>query len=312
MRLKAVLLCLLASLLACMPIAPASSDASNVNAFLSTYRADVGSSVALGDGRVLWLFGDTINTAGWDRNSAVIQTGNTFTRVPGTFAEPSEPGHWYWPSGAVREGNRLRVLAMDFTCPTPCGAFDMKYQRTDVLTYSLPDLKFQWRSELPARPSGAMWSTLTKAGDGHVYVYGSYTVPGEIAKGVEVARIPYGDLTHPGSWEYLGTKMGPSMELGTMVSVAKRSSGGYRAYSKHLDLFGSTVIAYDSPSPHGPWGPRQTVASIPAPAGRWTYGVEVHPEQAAAAGKFLISYSTNCDALPCPAYGVTALEVAAP
>ncbi|MBC2903703.1 hypothetical protein [Streptomyces cupreus] len=284
----------------------------HLNAFLATYHADVGSSVPLGDGRVLWLFGDTVRAdGGFDRNSAAVQyPDGQFRSLPGTFADHPLPDHWYWPGTASRSGNRLRMLAMDFTCDEPCGAWDMRYQHTDVLTYRLPDLTPLGRVSLPRRPTGAMWSQLYPAHGGVTYVFGSYAVLGRPGKAVEVARVPTGRLADPAAWNYLGTKLGPELELGTVMSVV-RTAEGHRLYSKRLDLWSDEIISYDGPTPHGPWSNRRVVATTPRREGMFTYAVEAHPEQPSAPGRLLLTYATNCKRL-CGGYHVTAITVAAP
>ncbi|WP_151484859.1 hypothetical protein [Streptomyces albicerus] len=292
---------------------PARGDTATLNAFFASYHADTGSSVPLGDGRVLWLFGDTLTPAGtFRRNSAVVQgTDGVMRPRSGTFAKASAAGHWYWPGQAVREGTRLRVLAMDFTCTDPCGAWDMRYERTDVLTYRLPDLAYLGKASLPRRASGAMWSQLHKARDGYTYAYGSYSVAGQLGKAVEVARVPSGYVWCVTCWRYLSTRMGTGMELGTVVSVVRKAAGGYRLYSKWLDLWSTEIIAYDSATAYGPWGSRRTVATTPQSDGKWTYAVEAHAEQHAGTGRLALTYATNCDQL-CADYHLTAITVAAP
>jgi hypothetical protein len=93
--------------------------------------ADGAYSVDLGDGRILWLFGDTLvardharphaNSA-FLRNSVALQTGRdpltAYVRhywqhegdaVASFFAEPSE-GVWLWPAHGVRVGDALVVF----------------------------------------------------------------------------------------------------------------------------------------------------------------------------------------------------------
>jgi hypothetical protein len=273
---------------------------STLNDFFSTYHADAGSSVSLGDGRVLWLFGDTFRGATMDRNSAVIQQGDTFTPIDGTFASPTTPDHWYWPGEAIREGTLLRVLMQDFVS-TGSGPFDFAYQQTDVLTYSLPDLHLMQTVSLPARTSGAAWGPLRRAANGYIYAYGAYPVEGTLGKAYEAARVPNGLLAIPSAWQYLGTKMTASMELGAAVSVIKTATG-YRLYSKRLDLWSEEIISFDAKTPTGPWTNRQVVLRTPQPAGMWTYSVIAHPEQ----GSGVLTYATNCETL-CPEYHLTAV-----
>lgn len=307
-RLRIAVIAAILAVASAVLASPARAE-SGLESFLASHHADVGSSVPLGDGRVLWLFGDTVNDEGpWDRNSAAVQEGGTVTRLPGTFLQPSAPGHWYWPGEAVREGARVRILAQDFTCDDPCGPWDFRYVRTDILTYRLTDLVQVGKVSLPRRDSGAMWSQIYKAQDGYTYAYGSYSVPGELGKAIEVAQVRTGYVWCVKCWRYLGTRMTPEMELGTVSSVVRNPGGGYRLYSKRLDLWSDEIIAYDSATPYGPWRSRQVVAVTPQGDGKWTYAVEVHPEQRVGSWKLMLTYATNCDQL-CPDYRVTPITV---
>lgn len=281
-----------------------SATVTTLNAFFADYHADGGASVDLGDGRILWLFGDTIpDTGAWDRNSAVIQAGGDFQRIPGTFVPHSLADHWYWPGAGKVEGGRLHLLMQDFL-RTGTGAWDWRYDHTDVLTYSLPDLTLLTTAPLPARDSGAMWGQLVPAADGYTYVYGAYTVDGQWGKAAEVAKIPDGQLANPAAWQYLGTQIPTSLELGTVVSVV-RTATGYRLFSKRLDMWSHEIISYDAADPTGPWTNRQVVATIPVPSGQWTYSVEAHPESG------VLTYATNCENL-CPEYHLTSLPMPLP
>lgn len=287
-----------------------------LDSFLSGYRADVGSSVSLGDGRVLWLFGDTIRADGsWDRNSAVVQFGSQFSEMPGTFLNHRYSDHWYWPGQAIREGNLLRVLAQDYI-RTGDGSWDWRYDHTDLLTFSLPGLTPVGRTALPKRSSGAMWGQIYRARY-YTYLYGSYSVPGQTGKAYEVARVPNGKLAYLRAWRYLGTRMTPDLELGTVSSVVRKSAGGYRLFSKRLDMWSHEIISYDSSTPYGPWTNMRVVASIPVSAGKWTYAVETHREQP---GDLTLTYATNCGedtdpstpAFDCPDYHLSRLSVPRP
>lgn len=301
---RLVLALIVGALISCgVPSNPATAATDPLAEFLSTYHADVGSSVSLGDGRVLWLFGDTIRASGaWDRNSAVIQKGSTFTQLPGTFMRHPKAGHWYWPGQAVKEGLRLRVLAQDFVRTGP-GAWDWKLDHVDVLSYSLPNLTLVSKNALPARANGTLWHSMRRT-TYYTYVYGSYSVSGQTGKAYEVARVPNGKLAVPYYWKYLGTKMSPSMELGTVASVVRKATGGYRLYSKRLDMWGHEILSYDSTTPYGPWGNRRIVATVPVPSGQWTYAVEAHPEQ--TTDRLTLTYATNCDSL-CDNYHLSVL-----
>ncbi len=99
--------------------------------------ADVANSVALGDGRILWVFGDTLlaepgaNACGrFDQfgilvhNSLALQTGTdpTTARIehywrqrdgrPASFFAPQDDDSWYWMGGVTVLGDQALVFLM--------------------------------------------------------------------------------------------------------------------------------------------------------------------------------------------------------
>lgn len=295
--------------------APArAANATSLNTFLSNYRADVGSSVKLPDGRVLWLFGDTIRADGhWDKNSAVVQnTNGTFTQVSGTFAKPAESDDWYWPGEAYVENSQVRVLMQQYHCNAPCGAWDFAYEQTDIVSFDASTLAKKSTVDLPARfvnGQPVSWSQTFKSGTSARYFYGAYAVTGKTGKAYQVATVANGaSSTTKSNWKFQGTKLWPYQELGQVVSLTTKPGGGYRLYSKQLDLMGSNIIRWDGATPSGPWSNKTTVATPATEQGDWTYAVEAHPEQSTSgSSQTVLTYATNGNI---DHYHVTAIEVA--
>lgn len=99
---------------------------------------DGASSVDLGDGRVLWLFGDSFidssgsgsrRTSDLVRNSIAVQTGydptsakmqfawNTMEGKPAAFFTPRGE-NWYWPASGIMVGKRLLIFLMEIGIAT--------------------------------------------------------------------------------------------------------------------------------------------------------------------------------------------------
>lgn len=77
---------------------------------------DQASSTRLPDGRIVWLFADTLLGGRLVHNSLVLQDRGCFTAVSGpdhgeVIPNPS-PGTWYWPQQAIADGTRLWVTAV--------------------------------------------------------------------------------------------------------------------------------------------------------------------------------------------------------
>lgn len=276
-----------------------------LNAFLSTYYADVGSSVQLRDGRVLWLFGDTWRPAAQEvySNTAVVQTATgEFIERPGTFLTPADADYsdtWYWPGQAVAPGREhIYVLMQQFVRTGP-GAWDWHYEGTDLVTLRQADLSVKRVSRLPASPQQAMWSQMFyEEKSGQTYVYGSYQ-EGSYQKGYDA--LVTDSLTSP-QWTVKSRVFSPDLELGTVASVAQVGTGDYRLYSKRLDMWSNEIIMYRGASPLGPWSDRQVVAITPTDAGCWSYAAEAHSHLA------VLTYATNCGAFD-TRYHLTAIPM---
>lgn len=273
-----------------------------LNEFLSTYHADVGSSVKLADGRVLWFFGDTWTPESFERNSLVVQTGETFTRRAGTFLKPVDADHlktWYWPGQAIAPTRELVHVLMQKFIRTGDGAWDWRYLSTDLVTLRQMDLSVKRVIALPDSARGANWSQMFyEEKTALTYVYGAYQVGIEGQKAYDALISPA--LIRP-QWAVKTGAFSPDLELGHVVSVVQVGNGDYRAYSKRLDMWSEEIVMYRGDSPTGPWFDRKVIATTPVPTGCWTYGVEAHPHIPA------ITYATNCGRLD-SSYHLTAIE----
>lgn len=126
---------------------------------------DNGIPVDLGDGRTLWMFGDT--WAGYIRNGAmvdpyqfvrnafVVQTGGCLTPLMGgvhgarsdVIPAPSS-GQWYWPMSAYVEGSVLYVFVQRYLPGTGvCGCVALDNR---IAKFSLPGLTYLGTSPSPA------------------------------------------------------------------------------------------------------------------------------------------------------------------
>jgi hypothetical protein len=260
--------------------------------------------INLPDGRVVWLFSDTYTghanadgsipgSDGFIHNSFVVQSGPCF--APLTAGSPSArsaiipdpaPGQWYWPSAGVVDGGVLRVFLFHMQQANN-GVPGLNFATIDMqlATFALPSLTLLGVQPLPfptggSRPYGA---TATSAPDGYVYAYGS------VQGNAYAARTPAGDVASGpwqfftgGTWSADSTQAAPMTWPGAPPHLPAFGSGagpvaqpwvvpyqaGYLATAEPVDAFSSTVWAFTSSSPFGPWtydGPiAVTSASIPS------------------------------------------------
>jgi hypothetical protein len=244
---------------------------------------DGGYPFALGDGRVLWLFGDTLlglspggpvqTLLGIANNGFVVQDGRCFRPI--TEPIPDPPGdHWIWPTSAVAQGNTLRVFGLHMRRTPADPPFDFELVGVEVATFSLPDLAYVRRDPLPldSVPTYGT-SVLYDDTDGYVYASG-----GALNLGVAtqyVARAPLAQLLQPNAWEFWnGTSWVPNKtDAAPMLfdgagdgaptpgeapisgfPVTKNPNGGYLGSAFPADLTDTRFIeTWEADGPAGPW-----------------------------------------------------------
>jgi len=126
---------------------------------------DGAASVDLGDGRVLWLFGDSFidpsgsgvrRTSGLIRNSVAIQTGYDPTRASMQFAWKTKNGkpaaffasrgkNWFWPASGIRVGKRLLIFLMEIKTAGNALGFEACGWKA-VLIHNPQEEPDRWRS----------------------------------------------------------------------------------------------------------------------------------------------------------------------
>lgn len=261
--------------------------------FLSSYYADVGTSVPLADGRTLWFFGDTWDdvTGRVDRNSLVVQKNGTFIRQVGTFLQPRNPYNldtWYWPGQAIApDRDYVYLIAMQML-GTGEGAWDWTYLASDLITLRQSDLAVVSIYPLPVSGNGAVWSQIYyDRYTGKTYIYGSYP-SGTYEQKAYDALVTSASLDRP-YWTVKTDAFSPELNLGSVASIVRIGPKKYRLYTKELDMWTNNVIMYHGASPLGPWRDKRiVVTTVPPRAECWTYAVEAHPDILS------LTYATNC------------------
>lgn len=278
-------------------------------------------SVALPDSRTVWMFGDSFldtvyadysrPSTGLIRNCFMVQTGtNMITKCGGTIDAPlalvdtDDPANeWYWPGDATVIGDNLYMFFMYFVRTGP-GGFDFAYVKTDLVTFSLPNIVETARTTYYTNPDILWGASLMEDGD-YIYVYGAEEA--FLTKYAHISRFPAGDLT--GTKEFWdgsnwvtsepATNMGRlEKQSGLPVATSAQFSvfyygGTYRLVTQE-DLFSPNIYTWESTSPKGPWKKRQTIYVTPETGGNnWTYNAYAHPEFITPDGYILLSYNEN-------------------
>ncbi len=296
-------------------------------------------SIPIGDGRVLWLFGDTLmNTVQPDgsmhrngdfiRNSAAVQTENTFTTLargtasnPDDFLHPTQPDQWYWPASGIVEGDTI-TLFMHRLRKDGEGAWNFAGDGTDMLkldrntlgTVAKFDLGTRTVDDPGAAPIG--WGTSIIEHNGHSYIYGmedrkeQKNELGEVvvpaARFAYVARCPQGQIGS-GDWEYWDgkgwsndhQKAEPIADGVSNSFTVLKTPSGFSLVSQEL-YFSSGLASRSASSPEGPFSDWKHVHDGPPKRDdQISYNALVHPEFTVD-GKLLVSWNMNLQSIGLP------------
>ncbi|MGZ4279350.1 MAG: hypothetical protein ACXVFK_18125 [Solirubrobacteraceae bacterium] len=272
---------------------------------------DGATSVALPDGREVWLFGDSFlgpldGTTRLDsplvNNTMVVDDGACSTTLyggtpaaPAALVTPPDTG-WFWPAAATVEGGVLRVVLLRFTHRGDAQpGWDFVYRDSWIVTFSLPDLRQIALTPVPDS-SAIQWGSTLLVDGGFTYVFG--VEDQGAVKYVHLSRVPAGDL--PGAWEYFtgdGWSADPAASARLLTGVSNLYSvvptaAGFTLITQEPG-FGLGVLASSAPAPDGPWTALRTIATLPDPGpGSFSYNAVAHPELSGADG-LLLSTSTN-------------------
>ena len=278
-------------------------------------------SIALPDGRTLWMFGDSFldtvyadysrPSSGLVRNVFVVQNGiNLTTLVTNTIDDPEafvvtpDPDNeWYWPGDGTVIGETLYVY-MEYFIRTGLGIFDFEYIRTDLVSFSLPELIEIERIPAFDDPDILWGASLMEDGD-YIYVYGAEFTA--FTKYAHVVRIPADDIL--GVKEFWNGITWTTTEPASNVGRLEKQSGLALDVSSQFAAFyhngkykivtqegflGPAIYSWESTNVTGPWKKRQTVYITPETGGDlFTYNAFVHPQFVAADGSLLLSYNEN-------------------
>ena len=251
--------------------------------------ADVGASAHLGDGRSIWLFGDTVRDVDGRRivvrNSMILAGSECRALVvppDGAAVIPDRAdGIGYWPMSlvvSVAEGvSTVRVFTQRVRADGEGSAF--VNLGPAIATFTIPDggaPLFDGVSELgpddESRSRVGWGAAASDGGDGYWYLYGTANPDDPLVFGwsVRVARTRIDDVTDPNRWEYW-TGRDWSSRPGDAAEVISAVGGVSQTFSVFLD--GDTWYAVSKldgdlgtdlafwPAEH-PWGPFEAPVSV--------------------------------------------------
>lgn len=270
-------------------------------------------SVALPDGRTLWLFSDSfigeVSASGRPapgmamvHNALVAEgdSGRLSTRTaegPESFFPDPGPDSYYWVQDATVQGDELIVF---LSLTKQVGEQGFAWESNAIARVSLPDLALLEITE-GLHADRVAWGAGVMSTPTHTYVYGVEDL--EEGKYLHLARVGAGSLTDRSRWEFR-TSQGWSPDVtrsarltdgvANELSVSPYRDGYLMVSSDTSQAFSAKINAWTACSPQGPWQQRQTIYETPeSGVGRhFTYNAHGHPE-ISPEGQLLISYNVN-------------------
>ena len=267
------------------------------------YRADAGHSVKLPNGKVLWVFGDTIigasgQTKGTQfvNNTALLTDRGCITPLVGQKADTS-PQSWilpnattdtpgvddyYWCSTPFMDDTTLRIFLLHIQ--NISGGFSVI--GTDLASFDISSGTPQLTSvtKTPgavASPTAPLWGAAVGEDATYTYIYGSINKQETWVFGsyYYIARAPKGQVDNNAVWSYWNgsawvtdqsqvTSIIPGTAgLGTDSTFFIGQDGKPTLISKKYDSFGTDLVAWKAPvnSFTGPWTEQTPALMAPIP-----------------------------------------------
>lgn len=285
---------------------------------------DIGASARLKDGRLVWIFGDTIRRSGVGpgmvANSMLITSGLCLSQLMPTARGPIipdvEPGVVRWPMSVTVVEDRGVEKIVIFTGRIRRGSgtdvWGFRYLGSDAVTFTVKAGKAPQLDEiLPLTPdldsaNQVNWGSASMVSGGYIYVYGTELPKGTaFGRSLLVGRSPLANPTNKGTWQFWDGKTwqaDPLKAVPVIPAVGGVSQtlsvdeidGAFVAVSKKDGDLGSTVATWTSKAPVGPWT-RAAALEAPFLTGKdeFAYAPLAHPEVPLADGKLLVSISRN-------------------
>lgn len=284
--------------------------------------ADIGASARLTDGRLVWVFGDTVREAGWRplvvANSILVSSGRCAAQLVTPTRGPAIPdradGTVFWPMSLAvirRPGADVVVVLCARIHRGTSDAFDFTYLGSSAAIFAVgtgaaPQLREVMDLTSDASDAHQVgWGAASVIAGDWLYVYGTRLPPGSFGRALYVARAPVADPQTRAGWRFWdGTRWQSDRALAAPVIEAKGgvsqtlsvdvADGHFLAVSKRDGDLGDFVFTWTAPSPVGPWTPHRGIAApFEDSSGILRYAPLAHPEIALASGRLLVSISRN-------------------
>ncbi len=284
---------------------------------------DIGASGRLSDGRVIWLFGDTIRPDLQPQlvaNSMLVTSGECVSQLLDAISGPVipdvSPTTVRWPMSVVvdRLDGQDRIIVLCARVDRGnSGALGFTYLGTSAAVFVVesgqaPQLVKVVDITPDSRdPDQINWGAAATIHGGWYYVFGTRLTGEDLDFGRElfVARAPASDPSVAKGWTFWDgstwqSKVGkaklilPSQGGVSQTLSVDHVGGTWVAVSKLNGDIANFVYEWTAPRPSGPWTP---IKELKAPGGfdtgDYQYAPLAHPEIELASGDLLVSISRN-------------------
>jgi hypothetical protein len=287
---------------------------------------DAAFSTDLGDGRVLWMFGDSFvakeaaaarRQSAFIRNSVAIETGYDPSRAsikfytatkhgkPTDFAL-SEGASWFWPLHGIRLGDHLLLFYMRMASDTSKNSLGFQSIGWNAFIVENPDGEpSQWKLRKLDGPEtqGKMLVGMSLIRDGenlYAFVLDNSKLNAYLLRW-PVVDAAAGRLSSPLWWCGAGEGWQPSaahrqvviQDAGTEFSVQRDPLSAGFIHVKSQGFGATTIVLRIAPRLEGPWSDPQQLYRPPESdyPQAFVYGGKSHPELAGA--DLVITYTAN-------------------
>ncbi len=284
---------------------------------------DIGASARLSDGRLVWLFGDTIRPTLQPQlvaNSMLVTSGLCVSQLldarKGPVIPDVSPTVVRWPMSVAvnrEQGHEVIFVLCSRIDRGSGGQFAFTFLGTSAAVFTVKSgqapqlLKVADITPDSRNEQQINWGAAATVHDGWFYVYGTRLTGQKYDFGRElyVARAVADDPGNRNSWQFWDGRRWRSdvsraklilpSQGGVSQTLSVDSVGdGFVAVSKLGGDVANFVYKWTAPHPWGPWTP---VKELKAPAGfdtgHYEYAPLAHPEIPLASGQLLVSISRN-------------------
>jgi hypothetical protein len=206
----------------------------------------------------------------------------------------TEQEMWYWPGAGFVADGKLKVFVSKFSQKDHSDMWAFNFLGTELVEFSLPDLKQQEVHHFPELDSIHFGHALMESGEFY-YIYGLKKEHPYVARAPRKNILAEWEFFDGKNWGRNSENAVPVLEfVGSEQFSVFEWKGTYIMIMQEGDL-GRKIYSFTSKNPEGPWANQKLIYETPIPAGCgdcWTYNALAHP-QLTENEMLLVSYNTN-------------------